>query len=46
MCKVLKLFGKTFTGRDKYSFHNRDKLTQPTEMQLSQKQKDFDQIVS
>ena len=46
MCKVLKLFGKTFTGRDKYSFLNRDNLTQPTEMQLSQKQKDFDQIVS
>ena len=46
MCKVLKLFGKAFTGHDKYSFLNRDNLTQPNEMQLSQKQKDFYQIFS
>ena len=46
MCKVLKLFGKAFTGHDEYSFLNRDNLTQPNEMQLSQKQKDFYQIFS
>ena len=34
----------TFTTDDKYSLLNRDKLTQPIQMQLSQKQKTFSQF--
>ena len=38
ICKVLKLFVNALTSRDKYSLRNRDNLTQPIQMQLSQKQ--------
>ena len=36
---MLRLFGKTATANDKYSLPNRDNLTQPTQVQLSQKEK-------
>ena len=32
------MFVKALTGRDKYSLRNRNILTQPIQMQLSQKQ--------
>ena len=35
----------TLTANDKYSLVNRDSLTQPIHMQLSQKQKTFSEIV-
>ena len=35
----------TLTANDKYSLVNRDSLTQPIHMQLSQKQKIFSEIV-
>ena len=41
ICKVLGLFVNTLTADDKYSLLNRDNLTQPIHMQLSQKQKNF-----
>ena len=37
--KVLRPFVNTMTAHDKYSFLNRDNLTQPIPMQLSQKRK-------
>ena len=40
-CKILRLFVNTMTADDKYSLLNRDNLTQPTQMQLSPKQKTF-----
>ena len=33
--KILRLFVNTFTAHDKYSFLNREYLTQPIHMQLS-----------
>ena len=36
ICKVLKLFVNALTARDKYSIRNRDNLTMPIQMQLSQ----------
>ena len=39
--KILGLFLNTLIADVKYSFHNRDNLEQPTQMQLSNKQKDF-----
>ena len=41
ICKVLRLFVNTQTADDKYSLLNRDNLTQPIQMQLSQEQKTF-----
>ena len=35
------MFPKTLSGDGKYSLLNRDNLTQPIQMQLSQKQKTF-----
>ena len=43
---MLRLFVNTFTADDKYSVLNRDNLTQPIQMQLSQKQKVFSQYFS
>ena len=40
-CKILRQFVNTLTADDKYSLLNRDNLTQPIQMQLSQKQKTF-----
>ena len=44
ICKILGLFVNTLTADDKDSFLNRDNLTQPIQMQLSQKQKNFSQF--
>ena len=39
--KILRRFVNTFTGDDNHYLLNRDKLTQPIQVQLSQKQKNF-----
>ena len=41
ICKILRLFINTFSAVDKYSLPNREYLTQPLQVQLSQKQKTF-----
>ena len=38
------MFVNTLSADDKYSFLNRDNLTQPIQMQLSQKQKSFSEF--
>ena len=38
ICKMLNLFVKTLTADDKYSLLNRDDLTEPIQILLSQKQ--------
>ena len=42
--KMITLFVNTFTANDKYSLLNRDNLTQPIQIELSQKQKTFSQF--
>ena len=44
--KILRLFFSTVTADDKYSLLNKDSLTQPIQMQLSQKQKFFSEFCS
>ena len=44
ICKIFSLFLNTFTADDKYSLANRDNLRQPTQVQLSQKQKVLSQF--
>ena len=39
--KILRLFVNTLTVNDKHYLLNRENLTQPVNMQLSQKQKTF-----
>ena len=39
LCEMLRLFVNTLTADDKCSLLNRDNLTQPIQIQLSQKQK-------
>ena len=39
--KILRLFLNTLTVNDKHYLLNRDNLTEPMQMQLSQKQKKF-----
>ena len=46
LCKILRLFVNTLTADDKYSLINRDNLTQPIQILLSQKQKTFSQFLS
>ena len=41
LCKILRLFVNTLTADDKYSLVNRGNLTQPIQILLSQKQKNF-----
>ena len=41
--KILRLFVNTLTDDDKYSLLYRDNLTQPIQIQLSQKQKTLSQ---
>ena len=41
ICKILRLFVNTCSAIDKYSLPNRKYLTQPIQVQLSQKQKTF-----
>ena len=38
ICKILRLFLTLLTADDKYSLVNRDILTQPIQMHLSQKE--------
>ena len=44
ICKIVGLFVNTLTADDKYSLLNNHNLTQPIQMQLSQKQKTFSQL--
>ena len=44
ICKISRLFPNTLSADGKYSLLNRDNLTQPIQMQLSQKQKSFSQF--
>ena len=46
ICKILGHFVYTLTADDKYSLLNRESLTEPIQMQLSQKQKTFSQYIS
>ena len=46
ICKILGLFANTLTAEDKYSFFNKDSLTQPIQMQLSKNQKTFFELLS
>ena len=41
LCKILRLFVDTLTGNDNYFLLNRDNLTLPNQIILSQKQKTF-----
>ena len=43
--KILRLFVNTLIVDDKHYLLNRDNLTQPIQMQLSQKQKTFSEFV-
>ena len=42
--KILRLFVKTFTVSDKHYLLNRANLTQPIQMQLSEKEKNFSEF--
>ena len=42
--KILSLFFKSLTVNDKHYLLNRDNLTQPIQMQLSEKEKTFSQF--
>ena len=42
--KILRLFVNTLTVDEKHYLLNRDNLTQPIQMQLSQKQKTFSEF--
>ena len=44
ICKISRLFPNTLSADGKYSLLNRDSLTQPIQMQLSQKQKTFSEF--
>ena len=46
ICKISILFPDTLSANSRYSFLNRDNLTQPIQMQLSQQQKLFSKFVS
>ena len=46
LCKMSRLFVKTLTPDGKYFLLNRDKLTQPIEILLSEKQKTFSEFLS
>ena len=46
ICKISRLFLDTLTADGKYSLFKRDNLTQPIQMQLSQKQETFSEFFS
>ena len=46
MYKMLRVVVNTFSADDKHSLLHRDNLTQPIQMQFSQKQKKFSQFFS
>ena len=41
LCKMLRLFVNKLTADEKYSLLNRDKLTEPIQILLCKKQKNF-----
>ena len=45
MYKLVRLFLNTLTADEKHYLLNRDNLTQPIQMQVSQKQKTFSQFL-
>ena len=45
ICPIVRLFANVLAGNDTYPVLNRDKLTIPVQMQLSQKQNFFSQLV-
>ena len=45
ICKILRLFVNTLTLDDKYSLLNRENLTQPIQIHLSQKQQTVSQFL-
>ena len=46
ICKILALLVYTLTAENKCSLLNRDNLTQPTHLELSQKEKTFSELFS
>ena len=46
ICKILGLFLNTLVAHDNYSLLNWDNLTQPSQMQISEKQKTLSQYFS
>ena len=46
LSKMLRLFANKWTPEDKYSLVNRDKVKQPIQILLSEKQKSFSQFFS
>ena len=42
--KIVRVFVNTLTADDKHYLPNRDNLTQPIQMQLSEKQKTFSEF--
>ena len=46
ICKFIRLFLHILTAHDKYSLLNRHTLRQPIQMQLSQKEKTFSQLLA
>ena len=46
ICKISRLFRNILSANGKYSFLNRDNLTQPIQMQVSRKQKTFSHFFS
>ena len=46
ICKILGLFVNTFTAYDKSSVLNKEYLTHPIHIQLSEKQKTFSEFFS
>ena len=44
ICKISILFPDTLSANSRYSFLNRDNLTQPIQMQLSRKEKTFSEF--
>ena len=46
ICKISRLFPNTLSADGKYSLLNTDNLTQPIQMQLSQKEKTFSNFFS
>ena len=46
ICKILGLFLNTLVADDNYSLLNWDNLTQPSQMQISEKQKTLSQYFS
>ena len=44
--EILELFNHTLTAEDRHSLHNRERLTQSTQMYLFKKQKSFVTVCS